>query len=176
MNEYPEPHPDILLLVEFWEEYRREAYRDSNGVWTVGFGHGARFGVPPIPVEGTIVETVQEAEAILISDLKIVAGFVRNYLTRQIEERPFWACVSLTFNTGAGHFRDSMLRKLLNAGVPILDCGMAFYDHEFITAEHRDTHEETKLRGLARRRLDEWDFFLTKDTDKKRLKWTVPNG
>lgn len=172
MNEHPEPIPEILQLVEWWEEFRREAYQDGK-YWSVGFGHSGALGTPPLNVDKTtVIETVEEARAILINDLKHVASQVRGILKVELEPRPFWALVSLCFNTGITKLKKSRLIALINGGVPLIDAAETFMD--FVTAAHRITGNQVKLRGLVRRRLDEWDLFITKDTDKPRMKWTAP--
>lgn len=170
MNEHPEPIPDILALVEWWEEYRREAYRDGK-YWSVGFGHSSSIGTPPAVDEHTIVETIEEARAILIVDMKVKADEVRRILKVELEPRPFWALCSLDYNTGITKLKQSTLIALINGGIPPVEAAMGFYD--FITAGHQYTGERVTLRGLARRRLAEWDFFLTKDADKKHNVWDV---
>lgn len=53
--------------IKRFEGLRTMAYRDSAGVWTIGYGHTAAAGHPPVHAGMTI--TVQEADMILSRDL-----------------------------------------------------------------------------------------------------------
>ena len=82
------------------EGLRTDAYRDSVGVWTIGVGHAATSGRPPIPHAGMTV-TKAEAMYILASDLaEAYEPQVRHELG-PVPQHVFDGAVSFHFNTGA---------------------------------------------------------------------------
>lgn len=103
------PSPACVALVKVSEGCRLTAYRDSVGVWTIGYGHtrGVRQGQ-------TI--TQDEAEALLLDDLDLAAAQVRGMVTVPLTQGQFDALCDFVFNLGAGRLRDSTLLRLLNQG------------------------------------------------------------
>lgn len=95
-----------LNLIKSFEGCRLQAYQDSGGVWTIGYGH--TNGVLP----GQTI-TQQQAEEFLKQDLKNAEKYVGQYdHIYHFKQYQFDALVSFTYNAGAGN-----LKKLLNAGV-----------------------------------------------------------
>lgn len=103
------PSPACVDLVKASEGCRLTAYRDSVGVWTIGYGHtrGVRQGQ-------TI--TQDEADALLLDDLDLAAAQVRGMVTVPLTQGQFDALCDFVFNLGAGRLRDSTLLRLLNQG------------------------------------------------------------
>jgi lysozyme len=99
-----------LALTCSFEGLRLEAYQDSAGVWTIGFGH-AGTGVHA----GQRI-TEQEAEALLRADLAEAIECVRRALTVTLTQGQFDALVDLCFNVGRGNFLGSSLLRYVNAG------------------------------------------------------------
>jgi len=56
-----------LKRIKQWEGLRTTAYKDSAGVWTIGYGHTSAAGKPYVQARLEISE--REAEAILARDL-----------------------------------------------------------------------------------------------------------
>ncbi len=81
-----------------------KAYQDTVGVWTIGVGHAATSGRPPIPHKGMVI-TRKEAEDILSSDLAFFETIVRKYLGDNLPQHVFDGATSFVLNTG-GHTRD----------------------------------------------------------------------
>lgn len=98
-----------LALVRKYEGLRLEAYQDTSGVWTIGYGHTREVN------PGDRI-TAPRAEQLLERDLrdaeKSVAGLVKVSLT----DNQFSALVSFVFNEGAAAFARSSLLRKLNAG------------------------------------------------------------
>lgn len=87
---------DLILS----EGLRTKAYRDSVGVWTIGYGHAATSGRPPIPKAGMTI-TKAEAMEILKRDLaEAYEPAVRKALG-SVPQHVFDGAVSFHFNTGA---------------------------------------------------------------------------
>lgn len=103
-----------LSLIRQFEGLRREAYKDSVGIWTIGYGHTAAAGLPK-PVPGMRVTEV-EAEAILAVDLGKYEAAVEAALRQEPSQNQFDAMVSLCFNIGPGNFTRSSVVRAFNAG------------------------------------------------------------
>jgi lysozyme len=139
-------------LIKRHEGLRLQAYRDSVGVVTIGYGHTrtARSGQ---------VISAGDAEALLRADLDGFALGVARLVTRPINQSQFDALVSFAFNVGldidadrrAEGLGDSTLLALVNAG---RDQDAAIEFLKWNKAGGRP------LLGLTRRRLAEAQLFL----------------
>lgn len=129
-------------LIKTSEGFRAAAYRDSGGVWTIGWGHTA--GVS----EGQSV-TQAQAEALLDSDIAQAEAAVRKLAPRATQGQ-FDALVDFVFNLGASALAGSTLLRLHNAG-----------DHEGAAAEFgKWVHVgQTVLPGLVTRRAAEAKLY-----------------
>ncbi|PSN18129.1 muraminidase [filamentous cyanobacterium CCP5] len=103
-----------LELIKHFEGVRYKAYRDSVGVWTIGYGHTSMAG-PPQVYEGLTI-TPQQAEEILKRDLGRFEKGVTDAVTISINPNQFAALVSFAFNLGVGALQNSTLLSKLNAG------------------------------------------------------------
>jgi lysozyme len=92
------------------EGLRLKAYKDSVGVWTIGYGDTG-----PDVVEGLII-TKEEVEERLRKRLREFEGYVLKYVRVGMTQNQFDALVSLVYNIGPTNFKDSTLLKKLNAG------------------------------------------------------------
>ena len=81
------------------EGSRLKAYKDSVGVWTIGVGHAATSGKPPIPHKGMTITKAEEAE-ILARDLVRYEAGVRKAFGKEVPQHVFDGAVSFHFNTG----------------------------------------------------------------------------
>ncbi len=101
---------EAFELVKKFEGLRLTAYRDSGGVWTVGYG-----STGPDVAEGLTI-TADEAERRLRRDMASAARSVLQMVTVPLNPNQLSALCSFVFNLGAGAFRKSTLRKRLNEG------------------------------------------------------------
>jgi lysozyme len=97
-----------VQLVEKLEGLRLTAYRDTGGVWTVGYGHTG----PDVPHNTSI--TQERAEELLMQDLAHAMDAVRgvvewNSFHLQITQNQFSALVIFAYNVGANAFENSTL-------------------------------------------------------------------
>ena len=131
-----------LALIKQFEGLRLEAYRDTGGVWTVGFGH--TLSVKP----GDKI-TEAQAETLLKADLITATKSVDSLVTVPLTENQRDALISFEFNTGG--LMGSTLLKLLNAK-----------DYVGACAEFARWHKDNgvRLRGLLRRRVAEMALYL----------------
>ncbi len=100
----------VLARLKQWEGLRLNAYQDSAGVWTVGYGHTG-----PDVRRGLTITTAR-AEALLLADLARFEAAVDGAVTVPLTDNQFGALVSFAFNVGEAAFRKSTLLKRLNAG------------------------------------------------------------
>jgi lysozyme len=99
----------LLGMIAGHEGYSEEAYLDSAGVPTVGYGTtlGVKMG-------DTI--TREMAEALLMRDAEFAGEAVKRCVKAPLYQHEYDAYVSLTYNIGSGAFCRSTLVKKLNAG------------------------------------------------------------
>ena len=100
-----------IALIKKHEGLRLTAYLCPAGVWTIGYGHTTNPRVLP----GMCI-TEEEAQRLLIEDLRRFERAVYGSVTAPINQNQFDAFVSLAFNIGAGAFRSSTALKRHNAG------------------------------------------------------------
>jgi lysozyme len=96
-------------LIKQFEGLRLEAYTDSAGIWTIGFGHtkGVYAGMEI---------TDYGAAKLLIDDLGIAAACVARVIKKQMTNHEFGGFVSLTHNIGVGAFEGSTAARKFNKG------------------------------------------------------------
>lgn len=139
-------------LVKEFEGLRLQAYQDSVGVWTIGYGTTAAAGVGIAPKAGMKI-TEADAEHYLRAGLEKFAAQVAPLIKVPVTGNEFGACLSLAYNIGPGAFaRSSVLRKL-NAGDK---AGAAKAFALWNKAGGK------VLAGLTRRRAAEAALFLSK--------------
>ena len=119
------------------------AYRDSVGVWTIGYGH--TNGVLP----GDTC-TPLKAELWLLDDLQNALHAVEDNVKVPLTQEQLSALVDFVFNVGEGNFEHSTLLKKINA----LDFEGAA--EEFKKWDHAGGKV---LVGLTRRRAEEEALF-----------------
>lgn len=100
----------LVTFIKQFEGCRLAAYRDSAGVWTVGYGETGDHVGPLTTV------TSEEAEAFLAKSVRKANDCVRRFVESPLSDFQLAALTSLVFNIGCGAFRKSTLLKKLNAG------------------------------------------------------------
>lgn len=139
-------------IIKESEGLRLTAYRDSAGVWTIGYGHTG------LSVHEGMEITEAKAEALLAADIAWAVDTVRRSCRVVITPSQRAALVSITFNIGSGGFRRSTLLRRLNAG-NYEGAADAFLMWNKITVNGR----KVVSLGLSNRRERERALFL-KDT------------
>jgi lysozyme len=125
-------------LISYWD--------DKGKCWTIGVGHTG-----PDVYQGLTI-TQAQADALLYQDIQTAEDAVNRLVTVPLTQDQFDALVDFVFNEGQGHFCNSTLLKLLNAG------DYAGADEQF---------SEWNLSGgqvvaaLTKRRADEASLFNT---------------
>jgi lysozyme len=134
-------------LIKSFEGCRLQAYRDSTGVWTVGFGCTGRD-----VVKGT-VWTQEQADSEFKQHLEEVSRVVDKLVKVDVNENQFSALVSLAYNIGVGNLEKSKLMTDLN-----------HYDNRIWAANEFPKWDKAggvESQGLLRRRLAEQKLFNT---------------
>lgn len=133
-------------LIEAFEGLYLNAYQDSVGVWTIGYGHTSSAGGPKVTPGMKITE--EEADKLLAEDLSRVEYDVRKYIKVDLTQNEFDALVSFHFNTGK--LKTGTIDDKINAG-----------DKEgaMQTLLQYDHAGGEQLRGLTRRRKAEKLMF-----------------
>jgi len=133
-----------LSLIKSFEGLRLQAYQDSVGVWTIGYGttRGVKAGMKI---------SKDQAERMLLHDVARFEPEVERLITAPLNQDQWDALISFTYNLGAANLESSTLRRLLNAG-------------DYAAAAEQFTRWNKAggqvLAGLTRRRAAERDLFL----------------
>lgn len=136
---------DGLELIKSFEGFRSSAYKDSVGIWTIGYGHtrGVTSASPDI--------TPEQAEALLAGDLENAELAVEKMIITTLNDNQYAALVSLVYNVGTAPLTHT-LGTLLNSG-----------DYEGAADEFPKWNHAGGVvsNGLVRRRAAERDLFLS---------------
>lgn len=134
-------------FIEQWEGLLLRAYRDSGGVWTIGYGHTSAAGLPRVRPGMTI--TKEQADAILASDLASVEADVNHHVTVTLTQNQFDALISFNFNTGALD-RSNVLKAVNAMAFAQVPADLMMWDHV----------HGVVIRGLEDRRRAEGELFM----------------
>jgi lysozyme len=111
-----------LELLEKWEGFKANVYKDSAGLPTIGVGHlltkselsSGKITISGLPVQYSNGLTDQQVLDLLSQDVKPAEQAVTNNVKVPLNQNQFDALVSFTFNVGVGAFTSSTLLKVLN--------------------------------------------------------------
>jgi len=140
-------------LIKKFEGCKLNEYKDSVGVYTIGYGHTK--GVYP----GMRI-TEKEAEDLLKSDLIFFEDCIKKLVKVELTQNEFDALVSWTYNLGCGSLRKSTMLKYLNED-----------KKQSVTSEMVKWNKagSVVLKGLILRRKAEAELFATKTDSAKAL-------
>ena len=137
-------------FVKAHEGCKLNAYRDSGGVWTIGYGDTGTV------VQDGLVWIHEEADSALRLDICGASVDVVRLKTRLLSDQQMAALMSFVFNLGAAAFAKSTLLTCVN------NCQWLDAAREFVRWDHADGKE---VRGLLIRRLEEAALFLKGSTN-----------
>lgn len=100
-----------LKLIKDSEGFRSKAYRDTGGVWTVGYGT-TRINDRPVNKDAVVDELY--ATVLLKTDVASACATVNRLVKVPINQNQFDALVDFVYNLGEGNFGKSTLLKKLN--------------------------------------------------------------
>ena len=138
-------------LVKRFEGLELTSYRDSVGVWTIGYGTTSRAGLG-VTVSAGMTITQGQAEDYLRRGLEKFAKSIWPAITAPTTANEFGAMLSLAYNIGPTAFKKSTCLRRFNAGDT---AGAA----EALTWFNKAGGKT--LPGLVRRRQAEHDLMLT---------------
>lgn len=138
-------------LIKAFEGLKLEAYQDSVGVWTIGYGHTGPVNGEKITAGLTITE--QDAEELFYNDIAKFEDGV-NKLTQELDitQGMFDALVCFAYNVGLDALARSTLLKLLKQN-KVLEASEQF--------KRWNKANGKELAGLTRRRNAEAELFLS---------------
>lgn len=137
-----------VALIKSFEGLRLQAYQDSVGIWTIGYGstRGVR--------EGDHISR-EEADARLLEDLGAAQSCVRDSLNMiRLTQHQFDALVSFVYNFGCRAFLNSTMYKRLKIGA---------FDEAAEQFPRWSRAGNEHPAGLIRRRNAEAEWFRTPD-------------
>ena len=126
-------------------------YFCAASVSTIGYG-STKYKGKPVPVGLKI--TVQEAEDLLLHEMKEYEGYINNLVTVPLQQYQMDSLVAFVFNLGPSNLKSSTLLKVLNSG-----------SYEDVPAQIKRWNKAggKVLEGLTRRRLAEALLFEGND-------------
>ena len=133
-----------LSLIKSFEGLRLQAYQDSVGVWTVGYGttRGVSAGMSI---------TKEQAERMLLNDVQRFEPELDRLVKVALNQNQWDALMSFVYNLGSANLASSTLLKLLNKGDYR---GAADQFPRWVNAGGK------RLEGLVKRRAAERALFL----------------
>lgn len=138
-------------LIREFEGFRAQAYLDTGGVWTIGYGtikypNGARVKKGDTCIQG-------QAEVWLKNDCAWVDACLDKYVKATINQNQFDALASFVYNVGESAFIKSTMLTFINKG-ELQNSATQFDRWIFDNGK--------KIDGLANRRAKEKALFLKK--------------
>lgn len=134
-------------LIKKFEGCKLYAYRDSVGVWTIGWGNTSH-------AKAGMAITQAQADKFLAEDLAAVES-VLNKMNINFKQNQFDALAAWIFNLGEGKFKGSTLYKKIVARATDLEITDQIV--RWINAGGKPS------LGLKRRRVAEANMFLGRD-------------
>ena len=145
--------PEGIEFIKKKETLRLEAYDDGTGVQTIGYGHTGRSSGTPVQ-PGTVI-TIEEAEQLLLDDLKEHELRVNNRMNNfgvKLDQITFDYMVIATFNRGSAISKKAMYTAAANK------------DYESLAVLMLDSisgSDKNVKQGLTLRVNDEIEYLQT---------------
>ena len=138
-----------MKLLEQFEGLRLEAYLDSAGIATIGWGSIKYPNGNKVKLGDKI--TKAQAKKYKLHDLKEFESTVNTSVKVPLTQNQYDALVSLSYNIGSGAFKNSTLLKKLNSG-----------DYKGAAEQFLVWNKvnSKKVQGLVNRREAERNLFL----------------
>ncbi|AKU44045.1 lysozyme [Citrobacter phage Michonne] len=141
-----------LEAIKFFEGLRLEAYKDSAGIPTIGYGT-IRINGRPVTMGMKI--TAEQAEQYLLADVENYVGAVNRAIKVPTTQNEFDALVVETYNIGIDAMQDSTFIKRHNAGNKV-GCAEAMQWWNKVTVNGK----KVTSKGLQNRRGMEAKIYL----------------
>jgi lysozyme len=144
-------------LIKKFEGLRLSAYRDSAGVWTIGYG-STRYADGASVKPGDHLTNKDQADQLFRNTLVQYTDAVKTLVKVPLSQNQVDALVSFTYNEGTGALRQSTLLKKLNQK-DFKGAADQFLVWNKITDPH--TGKKVICDALRKRREQERQLFLT---------------
>ena len=138
-------------IIKKFEGKRLKAYKDSGGLYTIGYGSTYNFDKNR-PVISTDVIDDNTALNWLRKEISTRSAEIKKLIKVPVNQNMFDSLTSLAFNIGTGAFKKSTLLRLLNAG-----------SNKNLVADEFLKWNKVKgniVPGLTNRRILEKELFL----------------
>ena len=139
-------------LTENFEGLNLNAYGDSTGIPTIGYGSILYQDGTKVKMGDVI--TQQQADDLLLWEIGLKAASVNQQLNVQVSQHEFDALTDLEYNVGCGAIMHSSLLRYLNSGDE-----KDFYA-QFLVWDHAGGKV---IAGLLRRRQADMKWAMTQD-------------
>ena len=136
-----------IALIKKFEGCELEAYQDSVGVWTIGYGHTKDVK------EGDKINQ-DEAEHLLTEEMPEYEGYIEDLVKVSLSQCEFDALCSWVYNLGPTNLQESTLLRVLNEGK---------YNEVPTQIKRWNKAGGQVLEGLVRRREAEALLFQAKE-------------
>jgi GH24 family phage-related lysozyme (muramidase) len=161
---------EMLSVTKKWELCVLKAYKDNDGSWHVGYGHGNAAGVLPFVTEETVLKDEEEASRILMDDLAYLVPILDKMIKVELNPYQYGALLDIAYNRGPGRLRESAVMRWINDTTDkysLKKAARAMVINEpgfeaLNTAQDKVTGEVREFLGLTLRRIDDASLFLTK--------------
>ena len=144
-----------VQLIKSFEGFRATSYRDSAGIWTIGYGTICYKDGSKVRNGQSITEAM--AEELLMWEIGLKTAVINHVVTSAINQNQYDALTSFTYNVGEGALKSSSLLKLVNANpnATFIRAGFTAWDKI-----HVDGALVTN-QGLLNRRIKEADLYFS---------------
>jgi len=149
-------------LIKNFEGLRLNAYKDSAGVWTIGYG-STRYHDGKAVKPGDKLASELQAIALFKNTLGQYVNAVNQFVKVLLTQNQFDALVSFTYNEGIGALQKSTLLKHLNTR-DYESAANQFLVWNKVTDP--TTGKKVVLDALIKRRAKERQLFLSIPTTK----------
>jgi GH24 family phage-related lysozyme (muramidase) len=139
-------------IIANFEGLRLNAYQDSGGLWTIGYGTTIN-PVTGIPIKKGDTITKDTALTWLRMQTAATETQVKAKLKVKQNANQISALTSLAYNIGIGAFSRSTLLRLINTGAKANDIAAQFLRWNKVNKQ--------EVPGLTRRRQLEADLYLS---------------
>lgn len=144
---------DTMNLLKKFEGCSLDAYQDSVGIWTIGYGN--TFYEDGTPVKQGDSITRSEAEKLLKKIVEQFADEIDQELKTDLNDCQFGAILCFTYNVGIDAFRRSTLLKKVNIDPD--DPSIAKEFKRWVRAGGQT------VNGLVKRRQEEADYYFSEN-------------
>ena len=143
---------DAAKIIADFEGLRLRAYKDSGGIWTIGYGTTINPDTG-LPIKQGDSITKETALRWLKIETASVASRVKALIKRPVTDNQLAALTSLAYNIGLGAFGRSTLLRKLNAGENSSAIAAEFLRWNKVAGK--------EIPGLTNRRKLEAELFLS---------------